>query len=157
VNICNCGRKLPHCPFCGSINKQPLVELSATFTERLKTHVFVYRCRRCGITYGLITAQAEFITDNGTIQCQAPPKASHMSPEIDAETQALIDAAKVLPKGYGITKLDELSKPPTTTQSEAKDEPIPEGWTRDAEGKIVAPISIDDLLKPQGTKGEGNQ
>lgn len=161
---CKCSRIGEHCPQCGSISKHPLVQRTAASFGFLHIEVRFYRCRKCGVEYGWYQGK---LYDQ---ECLAPEdirlKAIKKDPEEIAKT--LNEAINTIqsyggvvafPKGILEEPIDSdvssgISEDSKESENNGKDfeEKAEEsekelGFTRDSEGKLVAPFSIEEFLR----------
>jgi hypothetical protein len=158
---CTCNREGEHCPQCGSVSKHPLIQRTSAAIGILKIEVRYYRCRKCGTEYGWY--KGKFYE----VECVAPPIAriSVVKDEVEEFTKKMNEAIYFL-RSYGMTSfefkhgileepIDPDAKIPESKIEETK--PIeqdrgelPEGYTRNEQGQVVAPMSSEELFAKLG-------
>jgi hypothetical protein len=150
IPTCKCGRNYAHCYNCATKGVYVRSRESEWLSDRLKKPITSFKCKSCGF---------EFDT---TMECTLPVK---MSSFVSTRKETPEEIAKRFNDAGGsqtdviiaLTEAGYIVAPPPNKQVEesaANSKELPEGWTRDSDGKISPPetISIDEILKGNGGK-----
>lgn len=137
--ICTCGRAWLHCTSCGSGSLYCLHDASVHASQKHTGKpvddtglvIKIYRCKACGESF------------QETDTCSAPSE--HQKKQLRSTLRNI--EAQIINESVQSTTSTFVPSVTQPTIDPLKNEDLPEGWGRNAEGKIEAPISLSDIIK----------
>lgn len=158
---CTCGRTWTHCRICGSKGVYRLQGQSEVLSARHGRRIDSWKCRRCmSATSELDVCTAD--VDQEVTEFVSKQKAEEQMRKLPLEQRlhamieagASVDEVKKVIEDAGLKVITEgeIAKPNVIEVPKPKEEELDSdakelGFTRDSEGKLVAPFSIDDFLR----------